>query len=92
MALAFRASLFSHLKRLFPSLFKNINMSQFNCKVYEFAKHQRYFFEFILIKNQPFLLLFIIIFGIHLVYLICLILVGLSLLLMTTLGCVGSIS
>ena len=71
---------------LFLSLFKNINMSQFNYEVCELAKH------LILIKNQPLLLLFIVIFGVHLMYLICLILVGLSPLLMTTLGCVGSIS
>ena len=30
---------------LFPSLFKNINMSQFNCEVYELAKHQRSVFR-----------------------------------------------
>ena len=50
------------------------------------------FFELILIKKQPLLLLFTMIFGVYLVYLICLILIGLSPLLMTTLGCVGSIS
>ena len=67
-------------------------MSQFNCEVCELAKHERSVFELILIKNQPLLLLFIVIFGVHLVYLICLILVGLSPLSMTTLCCVGSIS
>ena len=30
---------FSYSKRLFPSLFKNINMSQFNYEVCELAKH-----------------------------------------------------
>ena len=32
---------FPNLKKSFPSLFKKINMSQFNCEVYELAKHQR---------------------------------------------------
>ena len=32
---------YPYLKRLFPSLFKNINLSQFNCEVCELAKHQR---------------------------------------------------
>ena len=36
---------FLYLKRLFPSLFKNINMSQFNCEVRELAKHQCYVFR-----------------------------------------------
>ena len=36
---------FPYLKRLFPSLFKNINMSQFNCEVCELAKHQRSVFR-----------------------------------------------
>ena len=31
---------FPYLNRLFPSLFKNINMSQFNYEVCESAKHQ----------------------------------------------------
>ena len=69
-------------------------MSQFNCEVCILAKHQCsfFFFELVAIKNQPFLLFFIVIFGVHLMYIICLILVGLSPSLMTTLGCVGSIS
>ena len=36
---------FPYLKMLFPSLFKNINMSQFNCEVCELAKHQCYVFK-----------------------------------------------
>ena len=63
-------------------------MSQFNCEVCELAKHQHSVFRPCPYKNQPLLLLFIAIFGVHLVHLICLILVGLSPLLMTTLDCV----
>ena len=39
------ALFFPYLKRLFPSLFKNINMSQFNCEVCELAKHQHSVFQ-----------------------------------------------
>ena len=42
---------FPYLKRLFPSLFKNINMSQFNCEVCELAKHQHYVFRAYPYKN-----------------------------------------
>ena len=84
---------FPYLKRLFPSLFNNINMSQFNCEVFELAKHQQSVFRaHPYKKSAPFTLIHSDIWGLHLVYLICLILVSLSPLLMTTLGCVGSIS
>ena len=83
---------FPYLKRLFPSLFKNINMSQFNCEVCELAKHQRFVFRAHPYKKSAPFILIIVIFGVHLVYLICLILICPSPLLMTTLGYVGSIS
>ena len=32
---------FKTLKNMFPSLFKNLDVEQFHCEIYEYAKHYR---------------------------------------------------
>ena len=75
------------MKKLFPSLFANFDVSSFKCDVFELGKSHRASFPLTLTKSPvPFMRSYILMFGAHLNLLLWMDRVGLLLLLMIVLG------
>ena len=81
--LRLRHPTFPYLKRLFPSLFKNKNVPKFQCETCELSKYHHTYIRFKIILNQVLFPLFIVMYGVFLVWIQFLVLNGLSYSLMT---------
>ena len=74
------------MKKLFPSLFTNFDVSSFKCDVCELAKSHRASFPLTLTKSLVPFMIYILMFGAHLNLLLWMDRVGLLLLLMIVPG------